>query len=525
MNEYLAPAKGDDGKEFERAMEKPAVDSMQPRFKSGVKPDQSYFESLFYIKTATKDLVERAYKPDSRKRDEWLRDFVRLEPNLRGALATVVAIDTNRGWRMIGGKNQVSKYTLMFHNIQAAPGLVGWRPSVSALSQAFWGSDMGGVLEFGRQGRNGPIRSLFVVDPAKCKLTGSSTRPLAYHPRGKSRQFWRWKDFIRVVAMPSTDEKYNGLGYCAVGGCTILAQLMIAVYEHDAEQLGAKAPRGLMLLLGISQKQWKEAMKARDAELTGGGYDYFNALAVIASATQEIDAKLIALSQLPVSFELREWLDMLMYGYALQFQYDPTEFWPVQFGALGRGDETRIQHEKATGKGRLAFPLTLQEQILGFLPDTLDFKFDQRDEQGDLLHASVNKAWADVAETLAGSSLVDLDEGRLLLADYGVIPRSWTTSSKKSSTDQQDDEYDENLGEVEEKDDIQSGKADDVGRMGHTRKAKVLREILLESPEIWRAAKTFGDEPIVQYSWPANTMITLWPSGDELLRPKMWKGF
>ena len=150
---------------------------------------------------------------------------------------------------------------------------------------------------------------------------------------------------------------------------------------------------------------------------------------------------------------MREFMDMLMYGFALCFGYDPSEFWPVQFGAIGRGTETEVQHEKATGKGRLDFPLTFQEQLQEFLPPTLEFMFDQRDEKGDLLHASVNQAWVNVVKTMTDGSLLSIPEGRVLLAEYGVIPASWAPTDTLSQTDL--DEVDQ--GNNVEEDDSEDG--------------------------------------------------------------------
>src|SRR5690242_20297214 len=126
-------------------------------------------------------------------------------------------------------------------------------------------------------------------------------------------------------------------------------------------------------------------MAARDAALAGENYKYFDAVAVLASGAADVDAKLVALSQLPAGFDRRTFTDLLMFGYALVFGYDPIEFWPVQFGALGRGNETQIQHDKATGKGGLDFALGFQEQLQENLPDTLQYDLDQRDQDADLI--------------------------------------------------------------------------------------------------------------------------------------------
>ena len=295
-------------------------------------------------------------------------------------------------------------------------------------------------------------------------------------------------------------------------------------------------------------------MQAREAKQEARGFDYFGPLAVIASANTSADAKMIALSQLPVSFNLREWMDMLIFGYAVCLGYDASEFWPVQFGALGRGTETEIQHEKATGKGRLDFVLGFQEQLQrpDIWPESLEFQFDQRDEKGDLIHAQVNQAWASVCKTLEG--VLSDSERRVLLADWGVIPRIWAPTDSAEATDLRDendddheiveDEEEEAEEEEENGEEVGDEEAQSLRAFGITKRdapkipipdtlvtknetilMRNYKEELRSRYPIFEAARKFPDEPIVMYGWPANTITILWESGRDLLKPHQWSGF
>ena len=535
--------------------------SKQPRFNQNTDNVDFFLSSYKWLYDVT--LEAPIYHQDSRTRDRWLRTFVKREPNLAGVINTVTAIDKNRGWSMVGGRNQVMKFTDVLHNIECAPGISGWRPAISHASESFWTTDMGTIMELGRDGRSGPLRAMYNVDPTRCLLTGNSSYPLKYYPRTGTLQKWSEDDFIRVTSQPSTDEVYNGLGYCAVSRCLELTKLMIAVYDHDKETLGAKAPRGLLMLQGISQKQWTDAMAARDVDIQSKGYQYFSNVAVLASAVADVDAKLVALSNLPVSFNLREWTDMVMYGYALCFGYDPSEFWPVQFGALGRGTEAEVQHEKATGKGRLDFVLGYQEQLQQQLPDSLAFAFDQRDEKGDLLHAQVDKAWADFVKVLADGNLANRDELRVLLSEQNVIPTSWVPTPDELSNDQEDVENDPIIDPNDPRASVDkdgnpigaagesgasasgasgaSGPTEPKGKEGQTgaeaqtgakpaKKQPVkqmaleataqrrTRDILMEMPQIHRAISKYPAEPIITYRYPTNTITVMCNRADDLLQ-------
>jgi len=276
-------------------------------------------------------------------------------------------------------------------------------------------------------------------------------------------------------------------------------------------------------------------MAARDEKLNAAEDKYFGAVAVLASASATVDAKMIALSELPQNFDLKIWMDMLMYGYALCFGYDASEFWPVQYGALGRGNETQIQHEKATGKGRLDCVLGFQEQLENFLPDSIDFEFDQRDEQGDLIHASVHQAWSTVAETLyKKAGLVTYEEGRIILAQFGIIPDEWTDSKYMDSTDQVDISDSEDSGEEGQSPDepadgngaednpVAASPTANIRPTYNTTALNHLKEKLKESESVRNAASKFPGDEIVQYSYPGNHIITLWDRGDEVYKKSLY---
>jgi hypothetical protein len=516
--------------------------SDQERFGKG--NNDFYIGYYRWASSLNEEMTEVPYKADNRERDIWLQKMAKKDPILTGVLSSVVDIDKNRGWRMVGGRNQVMRFTDIFHNWQAAPGVFGWRPGISHASKSFWNTDMGAVVEIGRATRNGPVRALYSVDPTKCKLSGDDRYPLHYYQKKSGKPLkWRSNDYARTASLIDFQDEYNGLGFSAISRCLEFLRLMVAIYEHDKEMLGSKAPRGLLLLNGIAQKQYDDAMEVRAERLEGSGIDYFDAVAVLASKGTQVDAKLIALSQLPAGFNLKEWVDMVIYGYALAFGFDASEFWPVQFGALGRGTETEIQHEKATGKGRLDFVLGFQEQVQETLPDSLIYEFDQRDDKGDLIKAQVHQAQATVVKTMyesgstsAEGSLLSRMEARTIMADYALIPRPWADIETTASTANEDEE-----GKIDDED--KAIEPEDTGEQttdtiaepkkvaeptngkvpAKGRSKTILRDALMDNYAIQRAALKFPKDPIVQYNYPNHTLITLWDSGEELLHRRTWQ--
>lgn len=479
---------------LERAVE--ASKSKQPRYGARTAPNATnFFASVMKWVENAQD-QEPEYKPDSRKRDEWLQNFWPREMHWAGVISSVNMIDTNRGWNLTGGRNQVMRFVPVLRDADDG---AGWRQWISQQSTAYYTSDLGALTETGRDGAGGPLRAIYHLDPTKCFLTGDRQRPLKYN---NNKNAWTPDDFFRLVSMKSIMEEYNGLGLCATSRVLDMCRIMLALYSHQYEMLGARAPKGLMLLQNISQEQWDDAMAIRDARLDSDMRRYYNSVAVIAQqGVDSIDAKLVALSQLPENFDLEVFTNLLMYAYALCIGYDPIEFWPVLAGQLGRGRETDIQHRKGTGKGGLNFMLAMQEALQQQLPDTLHFEFEQRDQEGVLLDVQVAQAAANFVTTLysgKGSqvpgprgeeggdgspvlapqtpeieTLISRDEARSLLVKYGVIPDSWTASAEEA-------------------------KATDAKEIERLR-----QEELMENESVRRAVYQFPDEPVVRYHYTA----------------------
>ena len=216
--------------------------SKQPRLGA---VDKGRMFASFYRWIKNTQETEPAYASDSRKRDKWLAEMWRKEPHLAGVINTVVSIDRNRDWTLVGGRNMVNRYTNILRSAEDGE---GWHYFAGRASLSFYTSDLGAVTEVGRDGIDGPARAFFNVDPSRCYLTGNPNTPLSYTPADGKEQLWQPGDYFRTTPLPSVNEDFNGLGYCAVSRCWSLIQFMMAIYEHDMEKLGARAPKGLLLL-------------------------------------------------------------------------------------------------------------------------------------------------------------------------------------------------------------------------------------------------------------------------------------
>jgi len=491
----------------ERAIVEGVQKSKQPRFDK--KQSDIFVGNIRWMKDAFEHIPE--YDSDSRLRSKWLNQFWHNEPYLGGVINSVVQIDRNRGWTLVGGRNQVLRFTDVLHNWQVQPGRASWRDGVGAMAQAFYTMDIGGIVEVGRQMKRGPMSALFHLDPTRCALAAGHEYPLKYYPAKMTIEGRRMvelspSDYMRCVSQVNVDEQFNGLGYSPLSRCIELAVTMVAVVRHNQELLFARAPKGLLLLKGVTQKSWNDAMASRDATLEGREQEWFGAVAVLATTgMDDVDAKLVALSQLPEKFDQKVFTDLLIYGYALAFGYDAREFWPVNASSLiGTARESEIQHRKATGKGGKEFALALTEELQSNMPETLHFEFEERDIEGERRDAEVEQIKIDAVNAMRGTTagaLISDEQALSLLAEKGVLPREWTKAIEDvEATDIEDADSPESDAD----EDVAEDEPDEEDTDTDTE-----AERWLETPEVLRAMARYPDEPIVKYSYPANRVREL----------------
>lgn len=484
----------------EETIDRAKSKSQQPRFSQDA--INHWYGSVYnFLKQV--ETERKPYKADSRDRDKWLREWSMKEPYWQAVLRSCNMLDSNRGWSFIGGRNQVNRFTRVLHDANQGR---GWRTFSMQGGSAFRTSDLGHVTEVGRDGRNGPVAGIYFVDPVRCKLSGSIKNPLYYYPstgKGDNPQMWAPTDFFRVVSSESTDETLNGLGWCATSAAFELILLLYGVLTHDQEGVGSRMPKGLLLLSGITQEQWNDALTARQYSLDAENRARFGGVMVLASAGDTPPAAVLtALSTLPENFDRATFMEQTWYGYAAIVGRDPSEFFPVQTGSIGRGNEPDVQHRKATQKGGAEWSLSWQEVFQRELPPTILFQFDEKDDEGELAEAEVAQAWTEVYTTIyqAGGQYaaqpISEEQYLALLSEKGIIPPEWTVEIEAATAT--DTEY---------------------------ARARYLDKVLLRA-DVRRAIERYQDEPIVHYHWTpfGSQTITLWESGREALRPQRWAG-
>lgn len=447
-----------------------------------INPDTFFTSTLSLVKKAEMNEPlwgrNRGEWVDNRQRDEWLSAVVQLEPHLASVLSTSVTLDANRRFKLIGGRNQVLRYSRIFANFQNGK---GFREYQELMAKDYYNADVGAIGEIETDGKNGPLVSLYHTDPSKVRLGREGL--IKY-----DNDIWKPEWYYRLSSQKSTLDKYNYLGFCAVSRCLKLAQTMIALVTHNVEKLGYLAPNGILFVSAedITQSQWDEAMEDRkQAYMLNTGNQYYDELMTLFD--RNVKADLVEFSRMPDKFDTFMFTDYMLKGYSLAFNRDVRTFWSLNSGNFGGGTEAALQDEKATYAGAAEFILASQEQFQRLVPSSILFEYEVEDTRGKLQKAEVEKMVLDSAKVLFD---LGIEQDRIVswLADRGVVPSEWSIAEE-----------------------------DVVAEMG------VLRERYLETEMVQRAIKRFPDEPIVMYQSPGlndphGRITRLWKSGSEAIK-------
>lgn len=459
-------------------------DSQQPRFSQT--HEGAFFALSKWAEEIEAEWDSRPYNVNSTDRDQWLQTVWLRVPYWSSLVSQMCMINSNRHWEMIGGRNQVRKYSYILNN---SDGGAGWARYVQRESLSFYNTDMQALTEVARSGdsyidKNGvvyraPMSDIYFLDSARCYLTGNVLQPLVYKPASGTMQKWNPWDYFRTTNLVSDVETMNGLAYCATSLAIEMIRLLYAVTKYDQEKLYARVPKGFLLFKNFSEADVKNTLTSGSLELDALGRRYFSQ-AYIIGGDDSSDIVQVPISSWPDSFERTDFVNEAMYTFGMILGVSARDLlWPVSMGSLGSGHETETQHKSSTSRGLFSFARSHQEMLQRELPETLTFEYDETDSEGELIEQQVNAAKiANVVSLYTASdgarSLMSFDEARQQLVDFGIIPAEWTIANEDVQvTDVEDESLEEETPE----------------------------DALMENLRVRRAIETFPEQPIIRMRW------------------------
>ena len=364
-------------------------------------------------------------------RDYYLSEIWHEEPILAGAIYSMSAKMTALKWRVTGRKNLAMSYAKLLSRAAYMEGF-GWGGFSASTTVDFFTVDRGSFWETPRVGSRftGKLADIGHIDSLACTLTGNTKHPMVYDSEvtGQSLRF-RHGQYVHFASLPSSREKYLGIGFCAVSRALKAAHLLIGLHKYDSEKLANLPPEGVASVTGLTMDEFKDALRLwKAARKKDDSLTFPQVLWLIGSQPNvQVTVDFVGFSQVPESFDRQTVVVQYVNTVALCFGVDSREFWPISTSTLGTAAESEIQHMKARGKGPGEYITATERAVNNELPEGVDFSYDTQDMEEDMIAAGVAKGWVDAFLPLttaggAAEELITKDEFMRLLADKDVIP-------------------------------------------------------------------------------------------------------
>lgn len=366
-------------------------------------------------------------------RDRQLRDFWPTETYLAGAVASVSMRNATFDWEIKGPDVLAQAVTDMLKSAIAGD-TFGWVPFCEKFSQDLYTQDNGSFIELIRdpgtdanskfKDENAPVIGIAHLDSGQCTRTGDPTYPVVYQDRKGDFHKMAWYQIIPFADYPSSIERMNGVGYCAVTRALRVAQIMKSIFLYKDEKVSGRHYKQIHFVSGVSRQEIKDEMKRGQEEANNTGLVRFILPTILASLDPEkpVSTATIDLASLPDGFDLDQEMKWYISGLAIAFGVDYQEFAPLPGGNIGSSSQSMILHRKTSGKNPAVFMRTLVEGLknYGAFPRNVEMRFNDKDEQEELERQEVRTKALEETAIAVRAGILSPDAARRDLVSRGI---------------------------------------------------------------------------------------------------------
>lgn len=346
----------------------------------------------------------------SKERDRVLRLYDHDENNTlwQGAASGMTKKWASVEYTIDGDDGELVQY---YHDLLGNAHLGrGWPTFVKLLGRDFLTQTYGGVIEIAGYGNEWdplppdlPIVGINHLDSGRCYFTGNPIYPVIYYSLWDGRLHKMHADRVYImVDDPDPDERYLGIGTCALERAIAVAQREIRMAQYIETKLDDKPNPGILTLQGIADEQWKAALARYILEQGADARPIFGRTLVLGNTVNEVRAESIPFSQPPDKFDFTQYVSLDVDMLALALGCDRQEIWQLQGGNIGSGQQSEILAEKSRGKTFGDF-LTALERFLNWavLPTQLKASLKDNDERKQKAQAEIDQMYSSVAQQLS----------------------------------------------------------------------------------------------------------------------------
>jgi len=499
----------------------------------------------------------------TRSLDQWMLRALDEEKTgfLNSFIDQASMIHSGRAYQLVGPAALVERTLSVLHN---ADGGEGFRSMLKKVAINYYCSNFGGAIYLHRDTPPmveyspfndswtwdlPPVTGLYSTDSTAFVPNYDYVYPYTYDGTP-----WMRNDFIRIVAMPSTQIETWDVGRCALYRCIHVASLTSALYEHVFDLVMPDSTKGIITIHGMTSDEFLEAVIGSEAlnekdtvnkptQMHHGGDGRLltntdiGDILVLADRDTEIKVQYVTLGRIPEGFFIDSWVRTVLQAFASNIGFALSEFIDSSNSRLigQSGAEVEANVSRGATKGGNEFIIQLQEKLQkDFVPRTVHFEFSARDTGQELTDVQImrekalilkglfeatqpaiiqqpNELIDTVLESKArGQFLITRDEARRYGIEMGVLP-SWISSSS-TGTD--------------------VSVSDDYGDLSHLRLSH-MREEARERKAIRELAAHPLGEPVVLYEnsrdrqtgFTTERTTVLWDDDNDLARPGAWVGW
>lgn len=344
----------------------------------------------------------------TKERDRQLRlwdshDFI---SNWQGARAGIVAKYASVEFKIIGPPEKVRYYEDLFGYAHFNRGFAYMQ---SMCLRDYMSQSYGAIYEL--QGPGDPTTPLMTaptginhLDPGRCYVTGNPYYPLVYYSLWDGRLHkMHWTRVYMMVDDPISDERYLGIGTCALERAIAVAQREMRMSQYIDAMLDDKPQPGILALTGVSDDNWQAKVVKYLAEQNADERPVFGRVMVLTSLdpNAKVDVQVHPFSQTPEKFDYIKFTDLDINELALAIGVDRQELWELGGRGLGSGGQSQVLNSKSRNKFAAKVLGGISRMInWAILPEDCEMEFVEHDQQQQQIQAAIDVQYSNVANVL-----------------------------------------------------------------------------------------------------------------------------
>lgn len=329
------------------------------------------------------------------RRDQQLRDFWPTESFLAGTVAEVSLRNASYPWEIEASTDKIVNALTDMFRVAIAGDVVGWIPFIKKISEDIYTQDNGCFIELIRdpgadgnskfKGARAPVLGIAHMDANQCTRTGNPETPVIYTDRDGKQHKLQWYQVIAMSDFPSSIEKMNGVGHCAVTRAQRQAQIMRSIAIFKDEKISGRQYKSIHFVSGVSRQDIADEMTRGQEEANNQGMIRFIKPALLASLDPEkpVSTATIDLANLPDGFDYDQEMRWYISALSLDFNVDYQQLAPLASGSIGSSAQSTVLHRKSSGKSPVRMLFEAFKNY-GVLPRGAEIILQDRNEGEEL---------------------------------------------------------------------------------------------------------------------------------------------